>query len=54
MSYFIAVTAIVMIAIMIVLMLDMWLVLFCFHLCSTIRHAKKETVKRRRTQETTE
>lgn len=47
-SYGIAVTAIVIVAAAIVLMLGIWVVLFWFHLCSTIRYSTRETAKRRK------
>jgi hypothetical protein len=50
-SFGIAVTTIVLVVAVIVLMLAVWMVLFWFHLCSTIRHSKGATVKRRKTQE---
>ncbi|KAF1921217.1 hypothetical protein BDU57DRAFT_488758 [Ampelomyces quisqualis] len=50
-SFGIALAAIAIVVVVIVVMLAVWVVLFWFHLGSTIRHAKKETMRRRRTLE---
>ncbi|KAF2030437.1 hypothetical protein EK21DRAFT_111961 [Setomelanomma holmii] len=53
-SYGTAVTVTAMVVAAIVLMLAVWVVLFWFHLGSTIRYLKREMVKRRKTQENNE
>ncbi|KAH3916635.1 hypothetical protein HBH56_061200 [Parastagonospora nodorum] len=45
-SYGVAVMSIVVVLVVAVSMLAVWFVLFWFHLCSTIRHSKRELVKR--------
>jgi uncharacterized membrane protein len=50
-SYGIAVTAIVVVLLVILIIVFVWLVLFWFHLCSTIRQSKKAVAKRHSTQE---
>ncbi|KAF2111134.1 hypothetical protein BDV96DRAFT_499971 [Lophiotrema nucula] len=50
-SYGVAVFSIVAVVSVVGVMLSVWMVLFWFHLCSTIRHRKRETVKRRKTLE---
>lgn len=49
-SYGIAVAAIVVVVFVILTIIFVWLVLFLFHICSTIRHSKKAVVKRRSTE----
>jgi uncharacterized membrane protein len=49
-SYGIAVTAIVLVLAAMVVMLLVWVVLFWFHLYSAMRHSKKETAKRLRSE----
>lgn len=45
-SYGIALVSIVVVLVVVVSMLAVWFVLFWFHLCSTIRHSKRELAKR--------
>jgi uncharacterized membrane protein len=50
-SFGVALTSIAIVVAVILIMLAVWIVLFWFHLGSTMRYARRETMKRRKTLE---